>query len=147
MRYCTQDDLRLEIPARTLIQLTCDVSPATEPDVSVVERAINSAEELIDGYLRSRYGLPLKSVPTVLRDLAVTIARHSLYARRPDAKDGLPEAIVRTYRDAIKMLESIQKGALTIGVQIDAKPQPEAGAMRIKAKRRSFDDCLMDRYK
>lgn len=147
MRYCTLDDLLLVIPARTLAQLSNDTPPATEPNLPVIERAVTSAEETIDGYLRGRYDLPLKEVPTVVRDLTVNIARHALYARRPDGKDDLPPAVVRAYKAAMEMLSAIQKGALTIGVAATQAAQPEPSKMRVKRSgSRRFGPDVLDRY-
>jgi phage gp36-like protein len=146
MRYCTLDDLMLAIPVRTLAQLSNDTPPATEPNLPVVERAVAHAEEVIDGYLRSRYPLPLAEVPTVVRELTVNLARHWLYARRPEGKDDLPPAVVRAYTAAIDMLKSIQKGALTIGVQATQSAQPEPGRMRVNAPSRQFGPKVLDRY-
>jgi phage gp36-like protein len=147
MRYCTLDDLTLAIPVRTLTQLSNDTSPATEPNQEVVERAVAHAEEVIDGYLRSRYVLPLKEVPTVVRELTVNIARHCLYARRPEGKDDLPPAVVRSYKAAMDMLAAIQKGTLTIGVEATQAAQAEPGKMRSNgAGKRIFNDHMLDKY-
>jgi len=147
MRYCTLEDLNLAIPARTLAQLSNDTSPATDPNLPVIERAVAHAEEVIDGYLRGRYDLPLKDVPTVVRELTVSIARHWLYARRPEGKDDLPPAVVRAYKAAMDMLTAIQKGALTIGVQATQGAQPEPGKMRMKTSGpRLFGRATLDKY-
>lgn len=147
MRYCTLDDLKLVIPARTLAQLSNDTPPATEPNLEVIERAVTTAEETVDGYLRSRYELPLQQVPTVVRDLTVNIARHGLYARRPDGKDDLPPAVVRSYKAAMDMLVAIQKGLLSIGVATSQAAQPEPGKMRVKRSgSRRFSSDFLDKY-
>jgi phage gp36-like protein len=145
MRYCTLNDLLLAIPQRTLAELSNDAAPSVV-DMTVVARAVEHAEEVIDGYLRSRYTLPLVEVPTVLRDLTVNLARHWLYARRPEGTEDLPPAVVRGYKAAMQMLGEIQKGALTIGVLATQSTQPEAGKMRVRASARTFSADLMNRY-
>nr|VFK03561.1 MAG: Protein of unknown function (DUF1320) [Candidatus Kentron sp. H]VFK04441.1 MAG: Protein of unknown function (DUF1320) [Candidatus Kentron sp. H]VFK06833.1 MAG: Protein of unknown function (DUF1320) [Candidatus Kentron sp. H] len=82
--YANYDDLVLVIPESTLSALTNDAEQSDGPDMTVIERALAGASEVIDGYLRGRYELPLETTPTVLRDLAVALARHDLYARRPE---------------------------------------------------------------
>lgn len=147
MHYCSLDDLQLAIPARTLAQLSNDTPPATDPNMAVVERAVEHAEEVIDGYLRGRYELPLKEVPTVVRELAVSIARHWLYARRPEGKDDLPPAVVRGYKAAMEMLAAMQKGSLTIGVTATQGAQPEPGKMRVRVSGvRQFTPDLLRKY-
>jgi phage gp36-like protein len=146
MRYCTLDDLTLAIPARTLAQLSNDTAPATEPNLPVIERAVTHAEEVVDGCLRGRYELPLQEVPTIVRELTVNIARHWLYARRPEGKDDLPPAVVRGYKAAMDMLAAIQNGKLTIGIQATLGSQPEPGKMRVKARPRRFDAATLDKF-
>jgi phage gp36-like protein len=146
MRYCTIDDLTLAIPLRTLVQLSNDTSPATDVNMTVIERAVTAAEEMIDGYLRGHYTLPLTDVPTIVRELTVNIARHSLYARRPEGKDDLPPAVVRSYKAAMDMLKNIQGGSLSIGVAATQGTQPEPGKMRSRSARKRFDAGLLSRY-
>ena len=114
--------------------------------MTVVEHAVTSAEEMIDGYLRGHYTLPLKDVPTIVRELTVSIARHSLYARRPEGKDDLPPAVVRSYKNALDMLKAIQSGALSIGVAATQGTQPEPGKMRSRSARRSFGADVLGKY-
>lgn len=147
MRYCTLDDLLLKIPAKTLAQLTNDAPPFTEPNAAVVDSAVADAEEIINGHLRSRYELPLKEVPTVVRNIAVSLARHELYARRPEGKDDLPPAVVRSYKASMEMLASIQKGSMTILVQTTQAAQPEPGKMRVKRSgAQIFPRETLDKY-
>ena len=136
MRYCTLSDLKLAIPARALIQLSNDDPSASRMNARVVKEAIRQAEERCDAYLRGRYVLPLSPVPTVIRDACVYLARHWLYARRPEGAD-LPEAVTSTYKNAIKLLEDVRDGKLTIGTPSGAA-QPEPGEFRARARKPVF---------
>ena len=71
MHYCTRADIGKAIPELTLIQLSNDDPTAELPNESVIEDGVRQAEELVDGYLRGRYDLPLDPVPSVLRDAVV----------------------------------------------------------------------------
>ena len=71
MHYCTRADIGKAIPELTLTQLSNDDPTAELPDESVIEDGVRQAEELVDGYLRGRYDLPLDPVPSVLRDAVV----------------------------------------------------------------------------
>lgn len=146
MRYCTLDDLLLLIQAKTLAQLTNDTAPATEPNLRVIERIVEGVEEVIDGGLRSRYDIPFKAVPTVVRDITVKIARHEIYTRRPEGKDDLPPAVVRGYKDAMAMLDAIKSGKMTIGIAATQAAQPEPGKMRMRARKRVFGDSVLDKF-
>ena len=92
MRYCSLADLQLAIPPQTLIWLSNDDESATAMNQAVVEEAVRQAEELVDAHLRGRYNLPLAPVPSVVKDMTVNLARHWLYARRPEGSE-LPDAV------------------------------------------------------
>lgn len=144
MRYCSLTDLQLAIPTQTLIQLSDDDPAAIAINPAVVEEAVRQAEELVDAHLRGRYLLPLDPVPTVVKDMTVNLARHWLYARRPEGAD-LPDAVTRTYKSALQMLESIRDGRLTIGAPT-GEATAEPGEVRARARPRQFGNELLDRY-
>lgn len=148
MRYCSLADLQLAIPPQTLIWLSNDDESATAINQAVVEEAVRQAEELVDAHLRGRYNLPLGGtdapVPSVVKDMTVNLARHWLYARRPEGSE-LPDAVTRTYKSALQMLEAIRDGRLTIGAP-SGEAQPEPGEMKVRARARRFDADLLDRY-
>lgn len=144
MRYCSIADLQLSIPAQTLIWLSNDDETATDMHLAVVEEAIRQGEELVDAYLRGRYTLPLSKVPSVVKDMTVNLARHWLYARRPEGSD-LPDAVTRTYKSALTMLASIRDAKLTIGLP-SGVAAPEPGEFKLRVKHRTFGRDLLDRY-
>ncbi|MEC5207393.1 phage gp36-like protein [Vogesella perlucida] len=149
MRYCSLADLQLAIPLATLIQLSNDTvveygQPEPTLNLAVVEEAVRQGEELVDAHLRGRYNLPLDPVPSVVKDATVNLARHWLYARRPEGSE-LPDAVTRTYKSALQILEAIRDGKLTIGVPTGAAA-PEPGEMKVRARPRRFSSDLLDRY-
>ena len=149
MRYCTLADLQLSILGQTLIWLSNDDEDATAIKEEVVGEAVRQAEELIDAYLRGRYNLPLGSdsdpVPSVIKDITVNLARYWLYTRRPEGAD-LPEAVTRTYKSSVHLLESIRGGKLTIGIPT-GEAVPEPGEIKVRAKVRRFTSSMLDQYK
>ena len=148
MRYCSLADLQLAIPPQTLIWLSNDDESATAMNQAVVEEAVRQAEELVDAHLRGRYILPLGGadapVPSVIKDMTVNLARHWLYARRPEGSE-LPDAVTRTYKSSLQMLEAIRDGKLTIGAPT-GEAAPEPGEMKVRARPRRFGSDLLDRY-
>ena len=148
MRYCSLADLQLALPAQTLIWLSNDDESATAMNQAVVEEAVRQAEELVDAHLRGRYILPLGGadapVPSVVKDMTVNLARHWLYARRPEGSE-LPDAVTRTYKSSLQMLEAIRDGKLTIGAPT-GEAAPEPGEMKVRARPRRFSSDLLDRY-
>ncbi|MNL05941.1 hypothetical protein D3C87_1265590 [compost metagenome] len=143
MRYCTRGDIGNAIPEMTLIQLSNDDPAAMSPNENVIEDGVRQAEELVDGYLRGRYNLPLDPVPTVLRDAVVYLARHWLYQRRPEG--ALPDAVKDSRKDTIKLLESIRDGVVTLGMPT-GHAAPEPGEIRVRARKQRFDADTWERY-
>ncbi|MGR4972996.1 gp436 family protein [Pseudomonas sp. LARHCG127] len=143
MRYCTRADLGNAIPLMTLTQLSNDDPAATAPNESVIDDGVRQAEELVDGYLRGRYQLPLDPVPTVLRDAVVYLARHWLYQRRPEG--ALPDAVKDSRKDTLKLLENIRDGVITLGTPTGLAV-PEPGEIRVRARPQQFDAQQWDRY-
>jgi phage gp36-like protein len=144
MLYCSLADLQLAIPAQTLVWLSNDDAMATVPDEAVVEEAVRQAEEIVDGYLRGRYNLPLSPVPSIVKDMTVNLARHWLYARRPEGNE-LPEAVTRTHKAALEMLALIRDNRMTIG-QPNGPATPEPGEFKVRARRQRFAADVLDRF-
>lgn len=71
-------------------------------------RAENDAASLIDGYLATRYALPLASVPAIVRGLAADITRFHLWDERA------PEEVRRRYDDAIARLRDLASAKLDL---------------------------------
>lgn len=137
--YCTLDDLKKSMSQETLIQLSNDFSSDTI-DIDNVDHAIKQACEDIDGYLRARYELPLKTTPSTLQQIAINISRYYLYARRPEGPY-LPEAVRDFYKEAIKRLEEIRDGKFTFGEaagEDQGKSIPEPGEIKVARRQRLF---------
>ncbi|SUA58101.1 gp436 family protein [Oligella urethralis] len=137
------DDLRLVVPPQTLVWLSNDDHDATEPNVAIVQESIRQATEQVNAYIRNRYTLPLEPIPTLVKDITVNLARHWLYSRRPEGHD-FPEAVTRTYKDALALLAMIRDNKVSLGIRNDEADAPEPGAMKVKAKPKLFD---WSRYK
>lgn len=141
MSYCTLDDLKNALPEEKLIQLTDDenlfqstddeedpapttIDPDDEDCAAIIERindAIDYADQLIDGYLRSRYTLPLSAAPKFVTKLSVDLALFYLYGRRFDTE--IPEGQTKRYDNCIKILGNIQAGKISLGT---GETEPEA---------------------
>lgn len=143
--YCSAQDLSRAMPAQTLIWLSADDEAASAPNEAVIAQALGSAHELIDAHLRARYALPLPHVPPLLRELAVNLARHWLYARRPEGNE-LPEAVVRTHKAAISMLADIRDARLHLGLPPGQQSQLEPSVMKVRARKRVFSPQTLGGY-
>lgn len=145
MRYCTRADIGKAIPELTLQQLSNDDPAATLPDESVIDDGVRQSEELVDGYLRGRYTLPLDPVPTIVRDAVVYLTRYWLYQRRPEGAD-IPEAVKDGRKNTLKLLESIRDGMVTLGMA-SGQATPEPGEIRVRGRRQRFGDELWEHYR
>lgn len=109
MTYATQQDMIERFGSQEIVQLT-DRANTGSIDATVLAQALADADAEIDGYLASRYVLPLNSVPPVLVRLACDIARYNLYDEH--ATDQVKER----YQNARDFLTQIGTGKISLGV-------------------------------
>jgi len=107
MQYCDLEDIKQIVTENTLIQLTDDDQTGVI-DSDKVNDAIAYSQEVIDGFLRGRYELPLTKVPGVIKILSTDLSFYRLYSRRFDTE--MPEAVHDKYKTSLKILTQIQKG-------------------------------------
>jgi phage gp36-like protein len=115
MFYCTAEDIEIQLGKEPLIQLTNDNCEQNTIDTVVCEEAILYSSTLIDGYLRGRYNLPLNTHFPLLRVVAMDLSIYRLYSRRIMTE--IPEVVCDAYKNAIKTLENLQKGIITLETQ------------------------------
>jgi phage gp36-like protein len=109
--YCTPQDLIDRFGQNEVAQL----APATPGpvDTARVQRACNDAGDLVDGYIRARYALPLSAVPSLLVKLSAAIARFELHL----GGDRQPTDQVRKDRDdAIAFLKDVAAKKADLGL-------------------------------
>lgn len=112
MTYATQQDMIDRFGNDELIQIT-DRTNTGAIDANVLAQALADADAEIDGYLGSRYSLPLTSVPKILTRLACDIARYDLY----DAQ--ATDQVKERYQNAREFLTAVSRGKITLGVSAD----------------------------
>lgn len=144
MRYCTRADIGMAIPELTLVQLSNDDPAALEANEDVIEDGVRQAEELVDGYLRGRYSLPLNPVPTIVRDAVVYLTRYWLYQRRPEGA-GIPEAVTDSRKHTIRLLETVRDGVVTLGMP-SGQATPEPGEIHVRSRRQAFGERRWEGY-
>lgn len=135
MPYSTQVDLEAAIGAKDVKLYANDVAGEVADPV-VVARAIEDADNEIDGYLRGRYGLPIVgAVPLEIREISVDLAVYRLHQRRYPTK--ISEAMQARRANAIKRLERIQSGVVVLLIDAAAAPATEMG-VSTNTRRRLF---------
>ncbi len=140
--YCTLDDIKKQVQEATLIEITDD-SLSGQINEDVVDETITYAQTLIDGYLLGRYTLPLQSVPEILRVMATDLSIYRLYSRR--FHTDMPDSINDKYKNSIRLLEQIQKGIVSLGIET-AGTAPKLGEYRVNTtlKNRIFTREFLD---
>ena len=118
MAYADLSGLTKRIGEDVLIELTDrETPPAGVIDTTVIDAALADTDALIDGYLATRYALPLTATSALVTTLAESITIYKLHTFTA------PERIEADYRDALKMLASIAKGEVILqaaGVEPDS---------------------------
>lgn len=144
--YLTVAQLMRSFQAQMLVQLSNDDHRATEVDEAVLVQAITIAGERIDAALRSRYQLPLADTPTMIETYCLHLARHWLYARRPETP--IPQTVKDCYSQTIKELEQIALGRLHLGLKVAQTETetttgdllPDVGEYAVRAPKRLNTD-------
>lgn len=121
MAYSVLNDLKKLIPEETLIQLTDDEGYGITNQTRIDE-AIAQADAEIDSYCGGKYSVPFAApAPDIIKKISVDIAIYNLYSRRVEV---IPETRTERYKNAIRQLEGISKGVISIGED----PAPSAPA-------------------
>jgi phage gp36-like protein len=138
--YCTPEDLKTQLTNNTLIQLTNDTGEQDGIDTAVLEESLIYSSTLIDGYLRGRYTLPLNTHFPLLRIIAIDLCAYRLYSRRLVTE--IPEVVLTSYKNAIKTLENLQKGVVTL--ESETNQQLQTGEYR---SNKTFEDRVFNKRK
>ncbi len=117
--YATRDDMVTRFGEREVIALT-DRDYAGQINDTVLTEALVNATAEIDGYLGGRYPLPMATPPKILTGYACDIARY-----RMCGADAVETELIRDrYKDAIRFLELVAAGRVTLGGMPGGGPAP-----------------------
>lgn len=97
-----------------VIRLSNDDYTATEIDIKIVNEIIDTAEDMLNSFVRGRYVVPLTPVTKLVESMVLDLAVHGLYSRRTNV--AIPEPVSDAYKNTIKMLGLIQERKMHIGV-------------------------------
>lgn len=135
MSYIVQNDLLSQVSNAQLIQLTDDAKTGSV-DATKVTQAITEAEAEVNGYVATRYAVPVAApVPDLVKKLSVDIAIYNLYRRR----QRIPENVTKSYDDAVAKLKDIAKGLITLGIDPPPAESSKATKGEVFGPERVFD--------
>ncbi len=141
MNYASKQEMIDRFGLDELIQLTDRATPPTGAiDDVVLNAALADADDEINGYLQSKYNLPLASTPLLIKKLARAIARYNLYDDLP------PEHVEKRYKAAIKTLEGIAKGVIHLGMDAAQQLTPATSMPETRADAPVFDAATLADY-
>lgn len=142
--YCSVDDIRAAISPAELVHLT-DEAGTGEVNEGLVTVIIADVAAVVDGHLRARYPLPLSTTPALLKSVSVDLVVAELYKRR--LRTDVPDSIFAAYKNAMALLDKIQKGLIQLGIETKAEPSV-GGAIRVNkdSQDKLFNKDLMSRF-
>lgn len=141
--YCTPTDLIDRYGLTELVQVAAEPG-GTVLDTAKATRACEDAGDMVDGYLRQRYVLPLTNVPSLLKRLACAIARHDLHLggdRQPT------EQVINERNQAVAFLKDVQAGKADLGLAPAGGVPAEAGTILFTPGIRGFDEDTLRDYR
>lgn len=139
MAYATQADMASRFGENELIMLT-DRDRVGVINNPVLDQALLDASAEIDGWVASRYSLPLASVPRILTGACCDIARYRLAGN--DVNETSP--ILRRFEDAQKLLKAISRGDVSLGFPSTQTPVTQDGVHVVGGVRVFSRDTLAD---
>lgn len=109
--YASQADID-DLYGTDLLLRIADPNKTGSPDATIVERGLQSADDLINSYVSTRYNLPLSTVPNVLRDCAIDIAVYKIALERARRT----EEMRTRYDDWMAWLKDLAVGKVGLGL-------------------------------
>jgi phage gp36-like protein len=141
MAYALQADLEERFGTAEIVRLTDRADPPTGViDPVVVARALADAEAEVNGYIASRYTLPLEIVPEILKRMTCDVARYLLY------DDVAPDQIRDRYKDAVSLLKGIADGKVSLGLVTAPAVQGETNTLAARTKDKTFSKDALDGF-
>lgn len=124
MAYITQSQMAARFGEAEIDELVTDTATFT--------RAEAAAAALIDGYLASRYTLPLTIVPPLVIAWAEDLTRYNLWEERS------PEEVRRRQEDALAQLKLLAEGKISLPPGADGTLPAEPAAPAYYSAERVF---------
>jgi phage gp36-like protein len=109
-RLVTGELLTKAATGQDITDYSIDEQAAVTQALELIESKLLDAESMVNGFLASRYSIPLATVPRLVVTILCDVARYQLY------DDLATETIKNKYDAAVKMLQAIAGGKVNLGV-------------------------------
>lgn len=136
--YCDVQDIKDDLTDKVVAQLSNDENPNVVNE-EIVSKYISESTQLIDGFLRSRYGLPLENEHSIIKKVCIDIVKYELYKRRGKVFDN----IQNLYKDGISTLEKIQKGMIILD---EGTAETRPGFFLVSDRKPVIDKEILENY-
>ena len=136
--YCNVKDIKDDLTEKVVAQLSNDENPNLVNE-EIVSKYISESTQLIDGFLRSRYGLPLEKEHSIIKKVCIDIVKYELYKRRGKVFDN----IQNLYKDGISTLEKIQKGMIILD---EGTAETRPGFFLVSDRKPVIDKDILENY-
>ena len=136
--YCDVQDIRDDLTEKVVAQLSNDENP-NEVNEEIVSKYISESTQLIDGFLRSRYSLPLEKEHSIIKKVCIDVVKYELYKRRGKVFDN----IQNLYKDGISTLEKIQKGMIILD---EGTAETRPGFFVVSDRKPVIDKEILENY-
>lgn len=146
--YCSLEDLTGRMSEDKILELvdfesTGDIN-GTEAQKRLND-ALSDADAEINSYCQRRYQVPFEPVPDFIKKLAIDITLYNLFSLRGFDEDSPDKVIADRYKGAVKTLENLAKGIVTIG-QPETLPTDTVNRPSITGPDRVFSREKMSGY-
>lgn len=140
MSYCSLDDLKKKVDARSLVELT-DTTASGQVDSATVERAVRDASALADSFAGKHYKVPFNPVPHAVADAVSSLAIRALHRFRGLTSPAWEQA----GEEAMAFLQKLSEGtaALDGAVQKPAPSDDVSSTLAFTAPGRVFSRDLL----
>jgi phage gp36-like protein len=136
--YCDVQDIKDDLTEKVVAQLSNDENPNVVNE-EIVSKYISESTQLIEGFLRSRYSLPLEKEHSIIKKVCIDVVKYELYKRRGKVFDN----IQNLYKDGISTLEKIQKGMIILD---EGTAETRPGFFLVSERKPVIDKEILENY-
>jgi phage gp36-like protein len=130
--YATYQDMVDTYGVPELAALTAATSAVSgQPDQARIEKVLSRSSSEADSYIRSRYPVPLTTVPDVLTDKVCELTRYYL-DRQPT------ESITDRWKAALAWLRDVRDGKIVLFDETNQVSAPESDMVTVAGSEPTF---------